>query len=75
MDEGGQILLQLFQRGQVNVHHVPGFVVLHRNVVAQAGVRPQVVEGVLGGRASLHFRMKSLKNNSTLLSKGATTTA
>ena len=44
-----QIHLHCFQCGHVDIHHVPGFVVTHLDIVVQAFIQTQVIEGVLGG--------------------------
>src|SRR5690242_13777239 len=44
-----QVLSHLFQRGQVNVHHVSGIEEVHRHVRAHVRIQGHVAEGVLGG--------------------------
>ena len=49
LDEFRQILLHLFERRHVDIHHVACVVVSHADVAAQRFVEAEMMEGLFGG--------------------------
>jgi hypothetical protein len=50
LDKPGKVFLQYFYGGFMDIHHVPGFIVAHADMVLQLLLETEPVKSVLGGK-------------------------